>query len=131
MSSSRFQNVLLIDDNEITNAIQSQLIKTSGFADTIVMRQSGIDALEYLRNKVTEANVPEIIFLDIRMPVIDGFGFLEEYKKLPAYITDKAKVVMLTSSLDDSDRAKSKSDSHVSDFIVKPLTIDKLNALEI
>src|SRR5258708_6299194 len=100
MNNPRFRNALLIDDNEINNVLQEQIIRSSGFSENVVTKQSGMDALEYLRTEVKEENAPDVIFLDIRMPIIDGFAFLEEFKTLPEFIKERAKVVMLTSSLE-------------------------------
>src|SRR5689334_13045899 len=102
----KFQNVLLIDDNAVSNTLHISILKDMGLTTNIVTVESGADALEYLRDKVTEEDAPDIIFLDIRMPMMDGFGFLEAFKKLPAYIFNRAKVIMLSSSLDENDRAK-------------------------
>ena len=77
---ARFENVLLIDDNEINNVMHERLIEIAGFGEKIVVMPSGVDALTYLKNEVVNdlSKVPDIIFLDIRMPIIDGFGFLAE-----------------------------------------------------
>ena len=66
------------------------------------------------------SKVPDIIFLDIRMPIIDGFGFLAEYVQLPETITRKPKVVMLSSTLDEQDYDKAKGFPQVVSFLVKP-----------
>ncbi|HAP00287.1 MAG TPA: response regulator [Bacteroidetes bacterium] len=128
-----FENVLLIDDNEINNVMHERLIEIAGFGEKIVVMPSGVDALTYLKNEVVNdlSKVPDIIFLDIRMPIIDGFGFLAEYVQLPETITRKPKVVMLSSTLDEQDYDKAKGFPQVVSFLVKPLSVDKLSALEI
>ena len=131
MNTPRFKNILLIDDNAITNTLHETLMTTSCFAESIFIYESAVDAINYLKNEMKPENIPEIIFLDIRMPVMDGFGFLSEFKKLPASITSKSKIIMLTSSLDESDKAKAKADSHVVDFFVKPLTLITLSLIKI
>ena len=130
---ARFENVLLIDDNEINNVMHERLIEIAGFGEKIVVMPSGVDALTYLKNEVVNdlSKVPDIIFLDIRMPIIDGFGFLAEYVQLPETITKKPKVVMLSSTLDEQDYDKAKGFPQVVSFLVKPLSVDKLSALEI
>ena len=128
-----FENVLLIDDNEINNVMHERLIEIAGFGEKIVVMPSGVDALTYLKNEVVNdlSKVPDIIFLDIRMPIIDGFGFLAEYVQLPETITRKPKVVMLSSTLDEQDYDKAKGFPQVVSFLVKPLSVDKLSALEV
>jgi CheY-like chemotaxis protein len=75
--------------------------------------------------------VPDIIFLDIRMPIIDGFGFMDEYVKLPDTINTKPKVIMLSSTLDEQDYGRAKEFSQIINFLVKPLSVDKLSAIQI
>ncbi|GDX51407.1 response regulator [Bacteroidota bacterium] len=129
--SARFENVLLIDDNEINNVMHERLIEIAGFGQNITVMPSGVDALEYLKTDVANdlSKVPDIIFLDIRMPIIDGFGFLEEYVKLSPDITTKPKVIMLSSTLDDQDYGRAKDFPQVISFLVKPLSVDKLNSV--
>lgn len=132
MSNPRVENVLLVDDNEINNVMHERLLEISGFAKNIVVKSSAVDGLDYLRNEVPdEASAPDVIFLDIRMPIMDGFGLLAEFHTLPEYIQKKAKVVMLSSSLDEQDNEKAKTYPQVISFLVKPLSVDKLNSLPI
>lgn len=129
--SARFENVLLIDDNEINNVMHERLIEIAGFGQNIAVMPSGVDALEYLKTDVANdiTKVPDIIFLDIRMPIIDGFGFMEEYVKLPSEINTKPKVIMLSSTLDEQDYGRAKEFPQIINFLVKPLSIDKLNSV--
>lgn len=130
MSNPRFENVLLIDDNDINNIMHERLLEISAFAKNIVVKSSAVEGLEYLRTGVSGADAaPDVIFLDIRMPIMDGFGLLAEFHTLPDYIQNKAKVVMLSSSLDEQDNEKAKSYPMVVAFLVKPLSLDKLNSL--
>ncbi len=127
--SARFENVLLIDDNEINNVMHERLIEIAGFGQNIAVMPSGVDALEYLKNVVANdlTKVPDIIFLDIRMPIIDGFGFMDEYVKLSPEINTKPKVIMLSSTLDEQDYGRAKEFPQIINFLVKPLSVDKLS----
>jgi CheY-like chemotaxis protein len=75
------------------------------------------------------SQLPDFIFLDINMPELDGWEFLDEFMKLPAAVQEKVQVIMLTSSIDISDIAKSRTYKPVIDFLSKPLNADRLNTL--
>jgi len=113
-----YKTCLLIDDNYIDNFVTSRLLENCGFAENIVISQSSSEAIESLRNgKVT----PDVIFLDLRMPVMDGFEFLVEYDKLEIE-KDSVKIFMLSSSLDPNDMRRSLANKYVTQFLHKPLT---------
>lgn len=128
MEEATFNKVMLIDDNVITNTLHETLLTTSNFAAQILVYDSAPDALNYLKQLIS-ADFPDIIFLDIRMPIMDGFSFLEEYKKINAMAFAKTKIYMLTSSLDLHDFEKASADACVTDFIVKPLTLVALDKI--
>src|SRR5688500_13011764 len=99
MTKSKYKFTLLIDDNEIDNYINKQIIKTTNFSEEIIVHQAATEALDFLKSLLEKkANLPDIIFLDIMMPVMDGFEFLQEFEKLSGQIGDKCKVIMLSSS---------------------------------
>ncbi len=131
--SARFENILLIDDNEINNVMHERLIEIAGFGQNIAVMPSGVDALEYFKTVVANdlSKVPDVIFLDIRMPIIDGFGFMDEYVKLAPEINTKPKVIMLSSTLDEQDYGRAKEFPQIINFLVKPLSVDKLNTVVI
>jgi len=122
---------MLIDDDETDQIINELLITASNFADKRIIKFSSEAALNFLKHEAVENDqVPDIIFLDIRMPLADGFQFLEEYKHLPEVIIGKAKVVMLSSSIDDSDMKRANENKFVKYFLNKPLTLEKLADLK-
>ncbi len=114
--------VLLVDDNEVDNYIHTRNIRKTGAAKYIKVVENGQEALNYLQHSSNE-NHPNLIFLDINMPVMDGIEFLKQYKCLKSTKEDII-IIMLTTSLITNDVNKIKELNLVSDFIVKPLSID-------
>lgn len=114
--------VLLIDDDENINYINKRLLEIHGFGNTITTFMSAADALSFLQESyMNKAPLPDLIFLDIMMPLMNGFEFLEEFDKLEDNLTKQCKIVMLSSTELDKDIAKVKSNKHVIDFYSKPL----------
>jgi CheY-like chemotaxis protein len=118
-----FDAIFLVDDDPINNLINKRLLAKVGIGGRIEEFLSGEKALE----KIGELNPDEslLIFLDINMPVLNGWEFLDKY--LQIYSVRKDKIVILSSSIDFQDRQRANDYSIVSGFLEKPLTIDKIN----
>ena len=96
----------------------------------VITKNSGKEGLEYLRSTGRTENIlPDLIFLDINMPAMNGWEFLQEYHKLDKDIQRKVVVVMLTTSDNPDDEAKAKNWDFISDFITKPLTKEIMNGI--
>ena len=127
--------VLLIDDNDSDNFLHKKVIEKSGFADHIEVAINGKEALDFLTDtgkhaKQGHANTPpELIFLDINMPVMDGWEFLDEYQKLDDFQKGKIVIVMLTTSLNPADKVKAEQQINSGCFQYKPLTIAMLTEI--
>jgi CheY-like chemotaxis protein len=118
---------LLVDDNDVDLFIQKRFIEISGFARNIKTYNSPNQAITYLQESSSE--MPQIIFLDLNMPDMDGFGFLEKFIQLPKEIQEIAKVVVLTSSSNQSDKKRAETYSSVTNFLSKPLSVEALKSL--
>jgi response regulator of citrate/malate metabolism len=122
--------VLIIDDDEITNRLSRQIVSKLDFAKEIKICYNGFDALDYIM-EFSQANnntCPELILIDIAMPVMDGFEFIEAFKKLNFTNKEKIISVILTSSSDLKDIRKGKR-MGVNDYLIKPLTHGSLSEL--
>jgi CheY-like chemotaxis protein len=123
--------VLLIDDNDIVNFISRKTMEDCVFAEHIAEYTSGKKALKYLeRLTKNEDMIPDLIFLDIKMQLMDGFEFLDQFEFLPDPVKKKTKIVMLTSSLLENDRKRALAHRNVIEFLNKPVTRSKLHSLE-
>ena len=111
--------VLLIDDDATANYLSKELLESMKAANEIEVAENCIRAL-----KLITQSSPDVIFLDIRMPGIDGFDFLERLKALAP--ENKIKIVMLTSSMRPEDRLRAFSYKAVIDYLEKPLTFEKV-----
>ncbi|MCC5944428.1 MAG: response regulator [Bernardetiaceae bacterium] len=122
---------MLVDDNDTDNFISKRIIELTGFASQIEIKNSGKSALNYLgEHQNDEAKLPNLIFLDINMPIVDGFIFLYEFKQLSDVIKKKCKVAVLSSSDNKRDIDKIVDNEFVIKFVTKPLTEEALNDLK-
>lgn len=138
MSQTKYNAIMLIDDNEIDNLINQRMIENAGICNYIFTHTGGKSAIEFLKNaeKVAVGNndkslLPQVIFLDIDMPLMDGFQFLDEFDNLSDNIKSHCKIVMLTSSISNKDTKRSKNYANVKEYINKPLSKESLKNLDV
>jgi CheY-like chemotaxis protein len=123
--------VLLIDDDSATNFINNMLIKKSGITDRIEVALNGEEALAFLTKSGKYESIdtekfpqPQLILLDINMPVMDGWEFIEAYEALDNDKKGNIVIVMLTSSFNSDDRIRAQTYETISNFKNKILTLD-------
>ncbi|CAN5544192.1 response regulator [soil metagenome] len=129
MNNSKPQ-VLLIDDDQVYLFAATKTIEATGLAGNVEVCTNGLDALEYLKKIIdASAKLPDVIFIDINMPVMDGWEFLEEYKTLSNDIGSPIKIYILSSSVDKNDIMRSKEYNSVIDYVVKPVYKEKFSEI--
>jgi CheY-like chemotaxis protein len=132
IGSKAIDLVMLVDDNDTDNFISKRIIEITKFASRVEVKSSGKNALDYLReNQNIIDNLPNVIFLDINMPIVDGFVFLYEFEKFNEFVKNKCKVIILSSSDNKRDIDKIVNNNHVIKFITKPLTEIALDEIKL
>ncbi|HYV92000.1 MAG TPA: response regulator [Chitinophagales bacterium] len=125
--TSPFDLIMLVDDNKINNIINRKLFELMHFSKEIVEAGNGLEALDYLKAAATSNDrIPEVIFLDVYMPLMDGMGFLDEFKNLPVSILEKSRIIILSSTLDGNDYRRVHRSPYVVKFLEKPMNKQKL-----
>jgi CheY-like chemotaxis protein len=114
---------LLVDDNPDDNFFHERVIKKNHFTNCVIAKESAKEALFYLKTRpVTQNNRIDIIFLDINMPGMNGWEFLEEYNKLDKELQQGVVIIMLTTSESQEDKKKAMEWGFLAEFKTKPLT---------
>lgn len=118
----------IIDDDDIFTLVAKKIVKLVDFCDETILFKNGHEALNYFQELDSQESLfPEVIFLDLNMPLMGGFDFLKELEKLKG--KEETKVFIFTSSIDPEDQQKAMEFTIVEQFVEKPLTVDKLKLI--
>src|SRR5690349_11301200 len=115
-----FRRVMVIDDSEIDRILMEKMFTQVSFSEVVISCDNAEDALGYLQeNKLL---LPQIIFLDLNLPAMDGFEFLEEFDKLPESVKNNCIVIVLSNTSNPFEIKRAEENKHVVLFLPKPIT---------
>lgn len=120
------QQLILIDDNDIDQLLHKKIIELSRSDTLITLFSDAQSALDHIANASDDEHTENTILLDIQMPVMNGFQFLEAFDHLPAEVKSRYIIYILSSSVNQYDISRAKNNPYVKDMIIKPLTKDTL-----
>ncbi len=125
------KNILacLIDDDRVHAFVVERMLKKTANCKDLMVFDDGTHALHYFKKTTDIDKIPDIIFLDINMPVLDGWEFLDEFAKIKDSLPKKIDIYMVSSSNNPFDKARAKSLKLVTDYIPKPITINHYYAI--
>lgn len=124
------KKVVIIDDDPISILVTETIMRKKGFAENIVTFERPVDALVYFTEQYEEGIAPpDYIFLDVQMPVLNGWEFLEKYEEILVVAPEDKHVVMLSATFSAQDREKANDHPMVRTLITKPVNGEILGAL--
>ncbi|MEO3405049.1 response regulator [Mucilaginibacter sp. CAU 1740] len=131
VSTNRPARILLIEDSEMDRVIFNLMIKKTLFSPIIEACENGITAISKLMelNEQGSDHLPDYIFLDLAMPLMDGWQFMEEYKRLNIDPMHKSKIYVLSSSIFKKDIVKSYSNPRIENFLSKPIDFGTIKSV--
>jgi len=119
--------ICIIDDDKIYQFLLTNIINSNKLAEEIITLSNGEKAIQYLsNNRAIDENIPDVIFLDVNMPIMDGWQFIEEYAGIKKEIKKKIVIIMFSSSLNLIDIERARKINEISDYIVKPIKLEDI-----
>lgn len=123
----RIKNLALVDDDDIFAFLTKMTIEDSNLVDMVKVFRNGKEAIDFLsENSDDPMQLPEVILLDLSMPVMDGWQFLEEYVNIKPRIGKKIVIYIVSSSISPGDVVRAQNISEVTDYLIKPITKEHL-----
>ena len=122
----------IIDDDDVYINLVKKIINIKNLSENLLVFNNGKEAIDYFKAIISGINenvFPEIILLDLNMPVMDGWNFLREFTQIKSPIKNKTTLYIVSSSINPEDIEKSKQFSDVSDYLVKPINMDDFEAI--
>jgi CheY-like chemotaxis protein len=129
MSPAKKLHFIVIDDSKLDCFIAEKIIKNTGICESIKSFLMAQDALDYIREFPPTEGIHTIMLVDIQMPVMNGFQFVEEFEKLPIQLTENYSIYIISSSINDTDLKKVHNFESIRQFLNKPLTSNNLSAI--
>lgn len=123
------QRFIVIDDSKLDCFIAEKIIKNTGKCESVMSFLQAEDALEFIKTDESPQQYPTILLVDIQMPVMSGFQFVEAFEKLSLSITKRYKIYIISSSINDHDLNKVHNYHSIQQFLNKPLTSNNLSLL--
>lgn len=122
----------IIDDDKIYVNLVKKIIEIKHLSENLLIFKNGLEALEYFKvilTNMSEEKLPDIIFLDLNMPVMDGWEFLGEFIKIKNNFDKKITLYVVSSSIDPRDLERAKSFNLVTDYLIKPIELKKFEQI--
>lgn len=117
----------IIDDDEIYKFLLTTIINKNKLAENIVTFSDGEKGIKYITdNKAINEKIPDIIFLDINMPIMDGWQFIEEYASIKTELNKKIVIFMLSSSVNPINIERARKISEITDYVTKPIKLEEV-----
>lgn len=132
MMSSKIKLACIIDDDSIYINLIKKIIETKKLCENLIIFKDGKDGIEYfetLLKNIDYSNIPEVILLDLNMPIMDGWQFIERFTTIRRKFKKPITLYVVSSSINVHDIEKAKSLSSVKNYLVKPVKIDELEAV--
>lgn len=124
------KKLILIEDDDVIVYLTQKLIKESKEIELLTVLKNGRKALDYFTENAKNAELlPDFVFLDLSMPILDGWQFLEEFALIKKSLVKNIRIYITTSSISPKDLIKAEKYDFISDFVIKPISLENFNRI--